>query len=190
MALINCPECQKEISDKALSCPNCGCPITKQSNSLKEEYLCCPKCHSNKLHSENKGFSGGKALAGVILTGGVGLLAGTIGSKNIQITCLKCGNKFKAGEALSSLKLQQTSSVVTKLPQGVNIHKQGTTNFNYKCPLCNKIYNGDLHSCPKCGRHFLTNDKTNESMIEKKRGGCAIIILSLIILGSVLYTLI
>jgi len=32
MALIKCPECGKEISDKAGSCPNCGCPI-KQSTS-------------------------------------------------------------------------------------------------------------------------------------------------------------
>ena len=29
MALINCPECSKEISDKALSCPNCGIPLDK-----------------------------------------------------------------------------------------------------------------------------------------------------------------
>lgn len=28
MALISCPECSKEISDKAESCPNCGLPIT------------------------------------------------------------------------------------------------------------------------------------------------------------------
>ena len=27
MALIKCPECQKEISEKAKSCPNCGFPI-------------------------------------------------------------------------------------------------------------------------------------------------------------------
>lgn len=27
MALINCPECGKEISDKANACPNCGYPI-------------------------------------------------------------------------------------------------------------------------------------------------------------------
>lgn len=27
MALISCPECSKEISDKAQSCPNCGIPI-------------------------------------------------------------------------------------------------------------------------------------------------------------------
>lgn len=27
MAMINCPECGKEISDQAVSCPNCGAPI-------------------------------------------------------------------------------------------------------------------------------------------------------------------
>lgn len=35
MALINCPECGKEVSDKASSCPNCGYPI-----SIKEDYIC------------------------------------------------------------------------------------------------------------------------------------------------------
>jgi uncharacterized membrane protein YvbJ len=27
MALINCPECTKEVSTSAISCPNCGAPI-------------------------------------------------------------------------------------------------------------------------------------------------------------------
>ena len=27
MALINCPECGKQVSDKAPACPDCGCPI-------------------------------------------------------------------------------------------------------------------------------------------------------------------
>ncbi len=27
MALINCPECEKQISDKAPACPNCGVPL-------------------------------------------------------------------------------------------------------------------------------------------------------------------
>tara|TARA_Y100000588_G_scaffold146483_1_gene160315 strand:- start:2649 stop:3005 length:357 start_codon:yes stop_codon:yes gene_type:complete len=34
MALIDCPECGKEISDKAPSCPNCGVVIAKD-NALK-----------------------------------------------------------------------------------------------------------------------------------------------------------
>lgn len=27
MALIQCPECKREISDKAFACPHCGCPL-------------------------------------------------------------------------------------------------------------------------------------------------------------------
>ncbi|WP_298035281.1 zinc ribbon domain-containing protein [uncultured Dysosmobacter sp.] len=30
MALINCPECGKQISDRAISCPNCGYPLSNQ----------------------------------------------------------------------------------------------------------------------------------------------------------------
>lgn len=28
MALINCPECEKQVSDRAATCPNCGVGIT------------------------------------------------------------------------------------------------------------------------------------------------------------------
>jgi uncharacterized membrane protein YvbJ len=31
MALISCPECRREISDQALSCPGCGYPIKAKS---------------------------------------------------------------------------------------------------------------------------------------------------------------
>lgn len=31
MALIKCPECSREISDKAAACPHCGFPISKSS---------------------------------------------------------------------------------------------------------------------------------------------------------------
>lgn len=34
MSLINCTECGAQVSDKALSCPKCACPIN-QSNSKK-----------------------------------------------------------------------------------------------------------------------------------------------------------
>lgn len=37
MALINCPECGKEISDKAISCPNCGCPINQPTYATPNE---------------------------------------------------------------------------------------------------------------------------------------------------------
>ena len=36
MAMIKCPECGKELSDRAASCPNCGCPIEDIRAKLDE----------------------------------------------------------------------------------------------------------------------------------------------------------
>lgn len=45
MALIKCPECTHEVSDKALSCPNCGYRISKSTTQIIVTQL--PK--SNKI---------------------------------------------------------------------------------------------------------------------------------------------
>lgn len=37
MALIKCPECGKEISDKAPACIHCGCPIQPQQTAYRTE---------------------------------------------------------------------------------------------------------------------------------------------------------
>jgi len=37
MALINCPECKTEISDKAKSCPHCGNPLNQSIGQSKSE---------------------------------------------------------------------------------------------------------------------------------------------------------
>jgi hypothetical protein len=34
MGLINCPECSREVSDRAASCPQCGSPITADNVTL------------------------------------------------------------------------------------------------------------------------------------------------------------
>ena len=34
MALINCPECASEVSDKAPACPRCGVPIASASKDV------------------------------------------------------------------------------------------------------------------------------------------------------------
>ena len=33
MALINCPECEKQVSNIAATCPNCGAPIAEATGS-------------------------------------------------------------------------------------------------------------------------------------------------------------
>lgn len=34
MALIKCPECENEVSDKASICPKCGCPINNENKNI------------------------------------------------------------------------------------------------------------------------------------------------------------
>lgn len=41
MALINCYECGKEISDAALACPNCGAPV-KQTIKVDKNDIYVP----------------------------------------------------------------------------------------------------------------------------------------------------
>jgi hypothetical protein len=60
--------------------------------------ISCPKCNSTQITANKKGFGVGKAIAGAVVTGGVGLLAGFMGSGNIKITCLNCGHSWKAGK--------------------------------------------------------------------------------------------
>ena len=37
MALINCPECGKQVSDQAASCPGCGYPIARANEHMEEQ---------------------------------------------------------------------------------------------------------------------------------------------------------
>ncbi len=39
MALVNCPECGKEISDSAKSCPHCGYPLSEDNTEKKASPL-------------------------------------------------------------------------------------------------------------------------------------------------------
>lgn len=65
---------------------------------VQEDKLYCPFCGSSQLTATKKGFGAGKAVAGAVLAGGVGLLAGFIGSGNVKIICLNCGCQWKPGQ--------------------------------------------------------------------------------------------
>jgi predicted nucleic-acid-binding Zn-ribbon protein len=58
----------------------------------------CPKCGSDQISGGTKGFGAGKAVAGAVATGGIGLLFGFAGSKKVVVNCLKCGNSWEAGQ--------------------------------------------------------------------------------------------
>lgn len=60
MPLIKCPDCEKEISDRAASCIHCGCPISgvdasstiatiiKEISKTEQTTRTCPKCQATQ----------------------------------------------------------------------------------------------------------------------------------------------
>lgn len=65
MALIKCPECGKEISDKASSCPNCGCPseiikekieLQKIEDAKPKMVKACSCCGSIIWNKDSEGY--------------------------------------------------------------------------------------------------------------------------------------
>lgn len=72
MALIKCPECGKEISDKALSCPNCGYSFEKTKfcqfcgEKIPEDSIICVKCGRQVENiSQNQNANGGITINNV-----------------------------------------------------------------------------------------------------------------------------
>jgi len=61
-----------------------------------DQGVVCPRCHSTQVTAGKKGFGLGKALVGGVLIGPVGILAGFIGSKNMEFACLSCKERWSA----------------------------------------------------------------------------------------------
>lgn len=77
MALIDCPECRKTVSDSAASCPNCGFPI--------DTSVQCPRCKSKNT----KVITGASKAISVAIWGP--FAANKVLSKN---QCIDCNHKF------------------------------------------------------------------------------------------------
>ena len=90
----------------------------------EEDKLYCPHCGSSQLVANKKGFGAGKALTGAILTGGIGLLAGFIGSGKVKVTCLKCGRKWNPGE----LRTRPLPQITTKSKEEIEKEKEESSN--------------------------------------------------------------
>lgn len=106
MALVQCTECSREISDKAASCPHCGAPRTAPTPSLPA----CPKCRLPMVATERAtSVSGGGIFGAFLFLIGLGVLfanalvgvgimilavlIGAFGrSKHVVLVCPRCGS--------------------------------------------------------------------------------------------------
>ena len=73
MALINCPECNHQISDQALTCPNCGYSIRAQESNPPSSL---PAAETVKVEPKKRNI---QKLLAVLLT--IISLIGIIASK-------------------------------------------------------------------------------------------------------------
>ena len=75
-------------------------------NSSQDNYeddVKCPLCGSKSLTANTKGFGLGKAAAGGLILGPVGLLGGFLGSRKVKVTCIKCGHSWTPGSGYGRL---------------------------------------------------------------------------------------
>lgn len=117
MALIACQECKHQVSEKAASCPSCGCPIARtDTNNIVNRRatssdkwdnfgdalkIVCPHCHKRgcviaKQVKVKKGVSGGKVVAGW-LTFGLSMFAVGLSRKEMvtQARCKNCNSEWQ-----------------------------------------------------------------------------------------------
>lgn len=156
MALINCPECGKEVSDKAKLCPNCGCPNYGCQNEIHYEkfadYVCdncgeglhipdtdirdeyfCPKCNSPVWYF--------------------------ISSIVDPSTGKEIDTYFDESRNIGYRALQQTSKSTPKCPicQSTNLSKISTTKKVAKVGFFGIFGAGDIGKtwkCNNCGSRF------------------------------------
>ena len=102
MAMINCPECGKEVSNQANNCPNCGYVLNKAGEPTVNVTIDkdnsggkCPRCGSNNLQAVSDVTGKGASFWKLCCCGLLGL-CGTGKTKTTHYwVCGNCGNKFK-----------------------------------------------------------------------------------------------
>ena len=95
MALINCPECGKEISDKSVACPHCGFPIESESITNNTEL---PKVEPKTSTNTNPEKSDNSCIGCIIIIA-ILILLSALGSGDtnyydghFNYYCNVCGN--------------------------------------------------------------------------------------------------
>lgn len=69
MALVNCPECQREVSDQAAACPHCGHPMAGHQTNQTQKDPAKPKVNSRFKTGSIVGLIGGLGMVAVYAWG-------------------------------------------------------------------------------------------------------------------------
>ncbi len=148
MALINCPECNKEISDKAISCPHCGYPIDIKPNKDNKYYdiELLSIQNQNKIHVVKyltRVFDKGLAETKKLVESAPEIIARNVSANNAKIV----KNALEAWGC--KIKIRDSSS--SEIEYDVKI----TNHYN--------IRNSPIY-CPHCGSASVTTGQRGFSL--------------------------
>ena len=111
MALVSCPECGREVSEKATACPNCGAPLNGKKfckhcgEKIDNDCVVCPKCGKQveQLNDSSKNIvinnsASASASATVVMSTNLGRPRNKWVALALCVFTI-CGHKFYEGKA-------------------------------------------------------------------------------------------
>ncbi len=109
MALINCPECKKEVSDKAANCPSCGFPLHQPDT----QEITCPTFPADLLIGEQiTNWEGDTAFSGDFRP--EDNVVRTITPGGVKIILHKFGINITSGFFSSEMELHNSQIISTE----------------------------------------------------------------------------
>lgn len=175
MALIKCPECGKEISDKASNCPNCGCPIEKVEVDTPIVEKDISNVEQPVMESQTKKSKGIKVLIPIIIAVVViAIIGGAVYNMKVikpkktydeAVSLLQSGKYDDANELFNSIKgyedvdtLQEELKYESRVFQCIKSIKERLKNPDslqvYEVVFFSKEYKDDIE----------VNDKMKEAL--------------------------
>ncbi len=189
MALINCPECGASVSDRAPSCPQCGCPLNQPEQAIfyltreNKAFLCAAKYEVYLDYQLRGVIKNGETISTLVScrTHHLQLIDRTNFNKTVYEGDIDVGRE---GLALSFSAAMNVSMVQTDIPisagtQGISRSIQQpapspSVGQNVYLPTYDNQKDG--MRCPRCGGKM-----TVQTVAESRKAGCGTIILYILL---------
>jgi hypothetical protein len=117
MALIACPECGKEVADKAPTCPNCGVPIFRESKVVvvgyTQQFAIQPKVHVSWNGARIGAVKKGESISFDISTSGEVSFTCYFRSASVPVQAGRVTNIKLAWDRVTGRMIPQVVDVIT-----------------------------------------------------------------------------
>ena len=135
MAMIKCPKCDKDISDKAKKCVHCGYSFENNEkvceecgNKLKKNAKVCPNCGCPVEKEEEKKDSKIKFVAAKCPSCGANI---EVNDNEKKTKCTFCNTTILVDEAIQKYKIELSGEVEVKnMPKLESILKVADRHYN------------------------------------------------------------